>query len=941
MLRVAGFSNMAASTHPTTGEPARRAPGGLEGSTQWVVRLLGAVEATGHGHHIVRWPSRAVVALLARLALAPDRMHPREELVEMLWPGVPLEAGRNRLRQALSTLRGILEPPGPTAIHVLHADRMGVRVVQGALQCDALRFEECARLGQQGLAAALYRGELMPGFYEDWVLQARQRLSDLHDGLPPTAPLAVAALPPAAHLAPTGQDLPAPTGLPSYWTRPFGVEHTATRLCGLVQGHRLVTVHGPGGSGKTRMAVEVAQALRETPAWSLSGPADPPGFDRIAFVPLIDCTAAAQALDAIANALSAEGTGETRKRITVSLIGRRVLLVLDNLEQLADEANADIAQLLAASPGLHVLTTSRRLLGLEGETAFALEGLALPPPQADADEAASSPAVALFVDRARAARADFKLCPRHTHAVVALVRLLSGMPLAIELAASRVRSLTPQQLLERLSEHAGTPMLDLLARSAQRASADVRHASMRHVVDWSWQQLGPAPQRMLLAMAVLHAPASLEAAAAVADAELEAARRVLEELQDASLVNGTEDEQGQVRHALLQPVREFAAERLPADQAILARQRLRRWLIGFARAQGTHAPKLLAPEMPLIHSAVQSARADGAAQEALILAVALRAQWDSANLPLSDQLALEQALPEVVDVALRADAHELLAYGRAAAGFVGEALAHAEHAVALAPDDRRRSLALARWALCAYYAGRFDSDFDTPLNEAATLAADCGDLLAQATVMRLQALVLSNLKLDFAGAERIGVKALAIWERLGNGTMARFALLNVVTMWAWQGRNEDAAAVMLECERSSMANDDWIGVMHATRQLGRVYIRLRRGREATASLQRSVRVSWEHHLTLGLANAMFHLPEGLVLSGQAELAARLYGFAMAHWARLSPAINRIEAREARRCRLWLHGALGGARFQALRVEGSTLAVTEAVGLALSFRLPPV
>jgi DNA-binding SARP family transcriptional activator len=121
--------------------------------------------------------------LLARLALWPDRMHPREELVELLWPGVGLSVGRNRLRQALSTLKALLETRGAGAGTVLVADNLGIRVVPGALACDVRDFQRCLRAGDGPAAELLYRGDLMPGHYDDWVLQERRRLAALWERL--------------------------------------------------------------------------------------------------------------------------------------------------------------------------------------------------------------------------------------------------------------------------------------------------------------------------------------------------------------------------------------------------------------------------------------------------------------------------------------------------------------------------------------------------------------------------------------------------------------------------------------------------------------------------------------------------------------------------------------------------------------------------------------
>ena len=264
------------------------------------MRLLGAVEAQGPGRNLSRWPSRAVVLLLARLALAPDRIHPREELVDMLWPGVALEVGRNRLRQVLSTLKSLLEAGSGTA--VIEADRQALRVVPGALACDARDFERHLRAGAWEEAAATYRGDLLPGFYDDWVLTERGRLSALAERLE-TMP----QLPAPSARTPMAPAAPTPGQLPAFWTRLFGTELSATRLRDLVRHQRLVTVLGAGGSGKTRLAVEAARALQDRLAWAAEGGEAGSTFDHVAFVSLVDCSDAARAVDAIASALQVTG----------------------------------------------------------------------------------------------------------------------------------------------------------------------------------------------------------------------------------------------------------------------------------------------------------------------------------------------------------------------------------------------------------------------------------------------------------------------------------------------------------------------------------------------------------------------------------------------------------------------------------------------------------
>ena len=893
----------------------------------WSVRLLGAMEAHGHGKALSRWPSRAVAALLARLALAPDRAHPREELIELLWPGVALEVGRNRLRQALSTLKSLLES---SSTPVLLADRMSIRVQPGSLDCDARRFERLLRAGQAEAARELYRGELMPGFYDDWVIDERLRLDTAFERC------CAAALPAQRGESAAPDPVAAPTGLPGYWTRAYGIDLTSSRLSSLVRAQRLVTVHGPGGSGKTRLAVEVAQALHHAPRWSVDG--ETTHFDRIVFVPLVDCSDPTQALETIAEALQADGKDGARENIIAALSGRQALLVLDNLEQLADSLGPALVRLLSTLPQLHVLITSRRLLELEGEHAFELQGLALPAATASPADAANNPAVALFVDRARAARADFGITARNAEAIGALVHLLGGMPLAIELAATRVRSLTPHELLQRLSADAGTPMLDLLARRSQRASTDQRHASMRHVVAWSWQQLPAGQAAMLATLSVFGAPARIEAIAAVAALDLHTAQSLVHALLDGSLVRATEDADGAVRCVLLQPVREFAAERLAPAEARAARHRLRQWLTTLAVAGKGFGQGLAASEAAHVHAAIVSAPADQASREGLELAVALRPCWDTDNLPRSDVLALEQALadlgPEPVNDGLRADALELLAHGRASTGYMTEALAHADAALASATDDSRRSRALVRRVTVAYNAGLHDTDFDTALSEAGTLARRSGDLSAQAAVLRMQALVACNFRLDFAQAERLSAQSQQIWEQLGNPRMAQARLLDRAVNWAWQGQNAKALTVLDECERAAIADANDLSLAVLRWQKGRVLVRMRRWDEAVAAFRGGLAVAWRRHYAQALAYVLLSLPDALVMNGQVDAAARLQGFAVAHWTRHYKSINPISAREIRRTRLLLHCGLGAARAECLRAEGVGMGVVAAVSLAM-------
>ncbi len=949
---------------------------------RWRVRLLGAIEAQ-HGDRLVQhWPTRATAALLARLALAPGRAHPREELIGLLWPEVVLESGRNRLRQALFALKAVLDSDGGA---VIQADRMNVRAAPGAFACDACDFETALRSGHTEAARRAYGGEFMPGHYDEWVTDERRRLAALFERLETLPVMAPPPLPVAA----SGSVVAARAGqLPNYWTRLFGIELNASRLRGLVAQCRLVTVLGAGGSGKTRLAVEAAGAIQRGPAWAERGGNEAAHFDRVAFVSLIDCTGATAALDNVASAFNAGGS-DPAARIATALHGQRVLLVLDNFEQLVGHANDAIARLLGDSAGLHLLVTSRRRLGLDGEQVFELAGLALsqapdaasmPPLAPGRGPAPRSPAVALFIDRATAARADFNLARGDDAVLAELVQVLAGMPLAIELAASRMRSLSAPELLAMLRAGAA-PMLDVLTRntSVQRddhghdhgqshgQSQAQRHASMRHVVAWSWRQLSPPLLGLMRALATFASAAPIDIVAAVAGLDRRSAADQLGQLHDDSLLVAQPDARGAQRYALLQPVREFVLERTAASDAAVARQRLRQALIEMAQrcvAGAPHTIDEIDAELPLVYAAVQGAAADGvadfaadfatkgategatdgAAIQAVRLAVTLRRHWEidtRAGLPVPVMQALDSLQATLDDAGLRCEALVLLSFSSAHAGLGPDAARYGQAAMALAPDARRRAAALLRWSQAVMFFGPDRSMLDASLAEALALSREVGDLEGQAIALRMQFVLLTNRDHDPVRGEPLAHQAQLLWERLGHRRNAYSGLMDRASCWVDLGRNDEAATALAACEQVARQERYATGYITAAWQLGRALRRLRQADAALAAFRRCVHGAWEHHRLAYVADALVLVPGGLVLAGQYEDAARLQGFAVAHWQRLSGPFYRDLERDVSFTRRVLRQHLGAVQLEALRLQGQSLSLPQAVALALGPLLGPM
>lgn len=415
------------------------------------------------------------------------------------------------------------------------------------------------------------------------------RLKDLHrsrrlyqlmvPGLPD-------AFPPPRTLNAHRHNLPTPT------TPLIGRQADTCRLKSLLAetATRLVTLTGPGGVGKTRLALQVAaESVADFPAG-------------VFFVPLGDIRDAHGVAAAIAQALDLPVPGdETALDLVVAhLRERRALLVLDNFEQVV-AAGPDVTALLVAAPGVKALVTSRLVLRVYGEREFTVPTLSAP---LDTDGVAPTsltryPAVELFVQRAQAVRPDFGLTPDNAAAVAAICARLDGLPLAIELAAARSRLLSPQAILAQLQRG----RLQILSRGMLDLPA--RQQTLRASIDWSHDLLETTWRAVFRRLAVFSGGFSLDAAVAVcadgSSAEhggLTTADVVdaVEALLDASLLHPHGDPHGEACFAMLETVREYALERLDeAGERALAQTRHAALVAPARRARRTWAERAISP----------------------------------------------------------------------------------------------------------------------------------------------------------------------------------------------------------------------------------------------------------------------------------------------------------------------------------------------------------
>ncbi|PRY31024.1 BTAD domain-containing putative transcriptional regulator [Umezawaea tangerina] len=600
------------------------------------VRILGPLEVTEDGVPVAIGGAR-LRTLLVRLAVGVGRVVTVDELADALWPhDLPVDRV-NSVRSLVARLRRALPDPA-----VLCSAPAGYRLDLPPDAVDAHAFERLARSGEDGdrrAALALWRGralldagdaeyatayaarldearltaveacaeaDLAAGGHDRVVaeltgLAARHPLREplhalllraLHAADRRSEALAVyedvrrrladeLGTDPSAELRQVHQALlrtdaaPARGTLPAALTSFVGREAEVERVTSLLTTTRLVTLVGPGGAGKTRLATTAARLL-------------PGGAWLVELAPVTDPA------DVPVAVLGALGIREKRNpdpdlppadttdRLVDLLSRSDSVIVLDNCEHVVDAAARLAEELLGRCPRLLILATSREPLGVFGETLHPVPTLAVPKAAPSVAEAVASPAVRLLVDRAAAVRPGFAVDEANAADVAEICRRLDGLPLAVELAAARLRSLSLRQLADRLDDR-----FRLLTGGSRTALP--RHQTLRAVVAWSWDLLGERERSFAERLAVFPAAISLDAAEHVRPGE---GLDLLTALADKSLLQVVDAPEPYFR--MLETIKEFALERLvERGEATAARREHAAYFLDFAE---TAEPYLRGPD---------------------------------------------------------------------------------------------------------------------------------------------------------------------------------------------------------------------------------------------------------------------------------------------------------------------------------------------------------
>jgi predicted ATPase len=701
-----------------------------------------------------------------------------------------------------------------------------------------------------------------------------------HAGLP-------ADFPPIHTLAERGR-----RPLPVSSTSLVGREQAIDELAGLLDrpGARLVTLTGPGGVGKTRLALAVGERARGRFG---SG---------VVFVPLAGVSDPGL-VGGIGRAVGADlaGTGAPLQALAEQLGDGAWLLILDNLEQ-AIGAARDLDELLARCPGVVILATSRTVLGLRAEREYPVPPLPLPAgPLADRagvplEELMASPAVALFVDRARAVRPGFALTESNAAAVVAICRRLEGLPLAIELAAARTRLLDPGALLGRLCAS-----LDALGTGA--VDLPERQRTLRATVQWSVGLLTDAERSLLEVTAVFMDGWTIQAAAEVAGLEEDRTLELSEALARHSLVYLDSTEPGP-RSRMLETVREFVAERLAArpDAAEVARRHA-----GYYRALAERAD-------PLLRRAAQGEWAGWLQAEAGNVAAAVRWYLAHDPKPLPHLFRVLWLFWELQD--RMSDVH----------AWVGQLLPTAD---TLDPQARAELLWTA--AVTAVEVG----DDPTALSARQRL----GPLLDQVGDPFLRALChlalawTATIANDLDGALREASASLDELRGQDAPFWAASAGISLGTLETAVGRHDDAQGHLTEVRDLAERSDNvWLTAMSQVFLATLALVR-RRPEEARALLDEALGPSLAAHSTRSVTLCLAAFARWALVAGDPERAALVAGAAEGLRRRAGLRVWPILRPEEAEVAAQVRQALGADRFGQVFAAGARLTQREAVAAA--------
>jgi predicted ATPase/class 3 adenylate cyclase len=669
--------------------------------------------------------------------------------------------------------------------------------------------------------------------------------------------------------------------LPLQATPLIGREREVEAVCGLLRSPetRLLTLLGTGGTGKTRVGLQVAAELVDD------------FEDGVFFVPIAAITDPTLVAPTIARALglSEGGARPAEELLEGYLRDRRTLLLLDNLEQVL-EAAPIVDRLLSTAAGLKILATSRTPLGLYGEYEFPIPPLSLPDPESlpPLENLTEYEAVRLFVERARAVRPDFSLAEDNAPAVVEICERLDGLPLAIELAAARIKLLTPQVLLDRLGNR-----LKILTGGARNLPE--RQRTLRNAIEWSYELLDEGEKMLFGRLGVFSSGATLEAMEAVCDTEGDLPTDVFEgasSLLDKSLLRQEEGAGGEPRFVMLETIHEFANAKLEGSGEAEAVRRVHaEYFLALAEeaepmlwgAEDAAWLERLEQEHDNMRAALHWAIEHEEGELALRVGGALRWFWYMEGYYSEGRRWLEVALGKEGPASAEARIKALAGVGFLAVdqGDLDRAEAAADEGLELSTQAGSSSLGTADFKNILGELARLRGEHQRAarlVQDSLALHQEAGDKLGIAWSLGNLANVAGD-RGDHERAKQLYEEGLALSRRLGSAELLGAYLISLGSESLLEGEPERAIALNEEAAELFRKRGRRGGLQHILDNLGRATL-LRGDYERAETLHKeSLRVSQDLGDKLIASDSLEGLACTAGAQGEAERSAILFGAA--------------------------------------------------------------
>jgi predicted ATPase/DNA-binding SARP family transcriptional activator len=940
------------------------------------VRLLGSFDVRRDGKPITI-TSRPAQSLFAYLILSSGTSHRREKLAGMLWPDSLEETARDNLRHALWRIRKVLESTSSTRF--LHADDLTIKF-EGSSDywLDAAELEKISdNVSADELIAVLseYQGELLPGFYDEWVILEREHLSsifehhmarlmsllqdekrwldilawgerwiklgqrpepayralmaayaakgdmskvavtyercvkslrefgmepsvqtqELHENLrlgkEPRKTVSVSSKPFAKET---------PLTIPVPFTSFIGREKELDEIARLLSRSRLLTLTGPGGVGKTRLAIQTAHDSTKK------------FKDGVFWISLVGLSDGNLIPQEIAQSLNVRETSDEPliETLKTYLKPKDLLLVIDNCEHLIKNCAQYAEELLVTCPKLKVLATSIEALGLFNEITWQVPSLPLPEMRGslslkDLQEFAS---IELFEERASNAKSGFALDERNARAVAQICRRLDGIPLAIELAAARIKMLVVEEIAARLDDR-----FSLLTAGSRTAIP--RHQTLRATIDWSYDLLTESERTLLRRLAVFAGGFTLEAVEAVCSQGMKRSDilDLLGRLVDKSLVIVDEvSEFNETRYRFLETIRQYALEKLvETGEAPTVRDGHLGFYLGLAEKA---EPYIFSRD-----SAIWVSRLDNELDN-------LRAAMDWSSNTGKAVAALQIA-------------GSLVYFWWTHAFLTSEWHDRIQRALAL-PEGRERTLARAK-ALngigSSYWMDANPTDKRPQLEEALSIGKELGDRWNIATALRNLG-VMNNIRGNYSEARVFLEQALKVWRDMGTegklGSAISLAFLGDVALSCNQVEKarslyDESVAGLKEPD---VGDNNFLG--YPIRRLGQLAWREGNDENAISRCKESLRLNYEVSDPRGVLCCVAGFAAIAVSHGRWERAAKLMAAVETQLATIGIDLWYMDKMEYERNLALLHAKLDEKTLAKLWEKGTGMSFDDAIAFAL-------